>query len=57
VQDDIAQSVVKELRSALLGDKAAALANATVKEEVQAASRGRGDNVEAYRSYLQGRFF
>ncbi len=57
VQDDIAQSVVKELRSALLGHKAAALANATVKEEVQAASRGRGDNVEAYRLYLQGRFF
>src|ERR1700737_2947534 len=40
VQDDIAQSVVKELRSALLGHKAAALANATVEEEVQAASRG-----------------
>ncbi len=57
VQDDIAQSVVKELRSALLGHKAAALANATVKEEVQAASRGRGENVEAYRLYLQGRFF
>jgi TolB-like protein/class 3 adenylate cyclase/Flp pilus assembly protein TadD len=57
VQDDIAQSVVKELRSALLGHKAAALANATVKEEVQAASRGRGDNVEAYRLYLQGRFW
>jgi TolB-like protein/tetratricopeptide (TPR) repeat protein len=57
VQDDIAQSVVRELRSALLGHKAAALANATVKEEVQAASRGRGDNVEAYRLYLQGRFF
>jgi TolB-like protein/class 3 adenylate cyclase/Tfp pilus assembly protein PilF len=57
VQDDIAQSVVKELRSALLGDKAAALANAAVKEEVQAAARGRGENVEAYRFYLQGRFF
>src|SRR5947207_6861038 len=57
VQDDIAQSVVRELRAALLGPKAAALANATVKEEVQAASRGRGDNVEAYRLYLQGRFF
>ena len=56
VQDDIAQSVVKELRSALLGDKAA-VANATVKEEVQAAARGRGENVEAYRFYLQGRFF
>jgi tetratricopeptide (TPR) repeat protein len=48
---------VKELRSALLGHKAAALANATVKEEVQAASRGRGTTSKAYRLYLQGRFF
>jgi tetratricopeptide (TPR) repeat protein len=57
VQDDIAQSVVKELRSALLGEKRDASASATVKAEVHAAAKGRGENVEAYRLYLQGRFF
>jgi TolB-like protein/class 3 adenylate cyclase len=57
VQDDIAQSVVKELRVALLGEKSDASDSATVKAEVQAATKGRGENVEAYRLYLQGRFF
>ncbi|TMI02717.1 MAG: hypothetical protein E6H46_10255 [Betaproteobacteria bacterium] len=57
VQDDIAQSVVKELRSALLGEKPDASASAAVKAEIQAAAKGRGENVEAYRLYLQGRFF
>jgi TolB-like protein/class 3 adenylate cyclase/Tfp pilus assembly protein PilF len=57
MQDDIAQSVVKELRSALLGEKADAAASAEVKAEVEGAARGRGDNAEAYRLYLQGRFF
>src|ERR1700704_2317855 len=57
VQDDIAQSVVKELRSALLGEKPDASATAAVKAEVQAAAKGRGENAEAYRLYLQGRFF
>jgi len=57
VQDDIAQSVVKELRSALLGEKPDASANAAVKAEVHAAAKGRGENAEAYRLYLQGRFF
>jgi tetratricopeptide (TPR) repeat protein len=57
VQDDIAQSVVKELREALLGEKPDALARAGMKAEVQAAAKGRGNNAEAYRLYLQGRFF
>src|SRR6267378_354237 len=57
VQDDIAQSVVKELRSALLGEKADSSASAAVKAEVQAAAKGRGENAEAYRLYLQGQFF
>ena len=56
VQDDIAQSVVKELRSALLGQKRDSSASAAVKAEVQAAAKGRGENAEAYRLYLQGRF-
>jgi adenylate cyclase len=57
VQDDIAQSVVKELRAALLGGVPDASASAQVKSEVEAAARGRGENAEAYRLYLQGRFF
>jgi adenylate cyclase len=57
VQDDIAQSVVKELRNALLAEKPDTTASAAVKSEVQAAAKGRGENAEAYRSYLQARFF
>ena len=57
VQDDIAQSVVKELRSALLGERPDASATATVEAEVHAAAKGRSENTEAYRLYLQGRFF
>jgi len=55
VQDDIAQSVVKELRSSLLGERRETSASATVQAEVRAAARGRGENAEAYRLYLQGR--
>ena len=55
VQDDIAQSVVKELRSALLGEKRDSAASAAVKVEVRVAATGRGENAEAYRLYLQGR--
>src|SRR5207302_1772466 len=57
VQDDIAQSVVKELRSALLGAKRDASASAAAKAEVEAAAKGRGDNAKAYPLYLQGMFF
>lgn len=56
VQDDIAQSVVKELRSALLGEKRDSSASASVKAEVHAAAKGRGENTDAYQLYLQGRF-
>jgi TolB-like protein/DNA-binding winged helix-turn-helix (wHTH) protein/Tfp pilus assembly protein PilF len=55
VQDDIAQSVVKELRSALLGEKRDSSASAAAKAEVQVAVKGRGESAEAYRLYLQGR--
>jgi TolB-like protein len=57
VQDDIAQSVVKELRAALLGEGNGAIAEAKAKAEVQAAAAGRADNPEAHRLYLQGRYF
>ena len=55
MQDDIAQSVVKELRSSLLGERRDASASAAVQAEVRAAATGRGENAEAYRPYLQGR--
>ena len=56
VQDDIAQSVVKELRAALMGEKPDAAASAAVRAEIEAAARGRGQNAEAYRLYLQASF-
>ena len=57
VQDDIAQSVVQELRERLLGKPADGAAAAKVIAEVQAASKGRSENPEAFRLYLQGQFF
>ena len=57
VQDDIAQAVVTELRSALLGEGPAAVSPADARVEVQAAAAGRAANAEAYPLYLQGRFF
>jgi TolB-like protein/class 3 adenylate cyclase/Tfp pilus assembly protein PilF len=54
VQDDIAQSVVGELRAALLGTKPDA---ATARAEVRTASKGRAHDAEAYRLYLQAKFF
>ncbi|HET7903784.1 MAG TPA: protein kinase [Candidatus Eisenbacteria bacterium] len=57
VQDDIAQSVVKELRTALLGDEADSRATSAVRAEVAKAGRGRARNPEAHRLYLQGRYF
>ena len=57
VQDDIAQSVVKELRAALLGAPAEAATTRTTAAEVRVAAAGRSDNPEAYQLYLQGKFF
>ncbi len=56
VQDDIAQSVVKELRVALLGADPDSQASGEAKAAVAAAARGRGRNPEAHRLYLQARY-
>ena len=56
VQDDIAQSVVEELRSALLGEPPNAATHERVKAQVLAATRGRTANAEAHELYLLGRF-
>ncbi len=56
VQDDIAQSVVKELRAALLGEETDSGTSGAVKAEVARAARGRGQNADAHRLYLQARY-
>jgi len=56
VQDDIAQAVVKELRTTLLGETADSNASGQARAEVAAAGRGRGESGEAHRLYLQGRY-
>jgi len=55
LQDDIAQSVVRELRTALLGEGADSDASVRVKADVARAARGRGRNAEAHQLALQGR--
>jgi tetratricopeptide (TPR) repeat protein len=57
VQDDIAQSVVKELRTALLGETADKVAGTSAAAEVRQAATGRSDNPEAFQLYLQGKFY
>jgi adenylate cyclase len=57
VQDDIAGAVVTELRAALLGEAPTAAASARAATEVATLGRDRGENAEAYRLYLQARFY
>ncbi|HET9950778.1 MAG TPA: protein kinase, partial [Candidatus Eisenbacteria bacterium] len=57
VQDDIAQSVVKELRTALLGEDPDSGASGRAKADVARAAKGRGANPQAHRLYLHGRHF
>jgi TolB-like protein/class 3 adenylate cyclase len=57
VQSDIANAVVSELRGALLGEREVARTSSDVVAEVQAATRGRTHDGDAYRLYLQGRFY
>jgi TolB-like protein/Tfp pilus assembly protein PilF len=57
VQDDIAQAVVREMRTALLGERASTPGRPEVTAEVRAAVQGRSSNAEAYQLYLEGSFF
>jgi len=57
VQDDIAQSVVKELRMALMGASSEASASTAAAADVHKAALGRSDNAEAFQLYLQGKFY
>jgi len=56
VQDDIAQSVVKELRATLLGEAPDSDASGQAKAEVAKAAKGRGTDPEAHRLYLLARY-
>jgi serine/threonine protein kinase/tetratricopeptide (TPR) repeat protein len=56
VQDDIARSVVKELRTTLLGESSDSQASGEAKAAVAVAVQGRGENAEAHRLYLQGKY-
>ena len=57
VQDDIAQAVVKELKTALLGGAPTGDATGQARAEVAKAAKGRGSDPEAHRLYLLGRHF
>jgi TolB-like protein/Tfp pilus assembly protein PilF len=57
VQDDIAQAVVKELRTTLLGETPDSDASGSAKADVALVAKGHGQNPEAHRLYLQGKYF
>src|SRR6476661_8364655 len=57
VQDDIAQSVVTELRAMLTDEDVITLTDSAVRHEVAEAARGRADDPEAQRLMLLGRYF
>ena len=56
VQSDIAESVVKELRAALIGQPVIAASRAAATD-VREAAIGRSGSPEAFQLYLQGKFF
>jgi tetratricopeptide (TPR) repeat protein len=55
VQDDIAHSVVKQLRTTILGEDEDSKASEEARAEVARAAKGRGTSPEAHRLYLQAR--
>ncbi|HEY6000727.1 MAG TPA: protein kinase [bacterium] len=55
VQDDIARSVVKELRTTLLGEDADSKASGEARADVAQATKGRGGSAEAHRLVLLAR--
>ncbi len=56
VQDDIAQAVVKELRTALMGSAQDTANTPAIQAEIAEAAKGRTSNVEAHRLLMQSRF-
>jgi adenylate cyclase len=56
VQDDIAQSVVQELRGLLLGPNSREISRTDVESDIAEAVRGRAADPEAHRLMLLGRY-
>ena len=56
VQDDIAQAVVKELLTTLMGEMPAAARSESIATEVARATGDRSDNSEAQRLFVQARY-
>jgi len=57
IQDDIAQSVVEELRTLFVGEECRQDVGKKALSEVATAMRGRSSNAEALRLMLLGRYF
>jgi len=57
VQDNIAQSVLQELRTALMGEAVNPAAERKVMAAIAAAVKGRSTDPEAHRLFLQARHF
>jgi TolB-like protein/Tfp pilus assembly protein PilF len=56
VQDEIAQAVVKELRSSLMGEEAGETQDRAVAAEIARAAMDRSENSEAQRLFVHARF-
>src|SRR5205823_8454119 len=57
VQTELAQTIVGQLSGQLTGGTANPETKAAIQAQVQAATKGGTQNVEAHEAYLQGRFF
>jgi adenylate cyclase len=57
VQTELAQTIVRQLRSQLTDGAAGSTDKAKIEAEVQAAEKGGTKNAEAHQAYLQGRFY
>jgi tetratricopeptide (TPR) repeat protein len=57
VQTELAQTIVEQLRGRFGGPDAGSTSKEKIQAEVQAATKGGTQNVEAHEAYLQGRFF
>jgi TolB-like protein/tetratricopeptide (TPR) repeat protein len=57
LQDEIAQSIVGELRGHLGGDAAGAASKSEIEAQVQAAEKGGTKDATAHELYLQGLFY
>jgi adenylate cyclase len=57
VQNELAETIVAQLRGQLTGGAVASADREKIQAEVQAAEKGGTRNIEAHQYYLQGRFF